>query len=183
MRELSLHILDLAQNSVVAGASALSLLIEQEGRRLRLVIEDNGCGMEPDFLAQVCDPFVTTRKTRSVGLGIPLFRQAAEDTGGSFDIRSAPGKGTRLQGLFNIDHLDMMPLGDLGGTFASLVQCNPEMDISLSYTVDGRAFKLSTQMLRDELGDVPLSTPEVVLWIGAYIREQTEAIEQADGPQ
>ena len=178
MKELSLHLLDIAQNSVSAGASSIDLTLEEnEEGRLRLVIADNGRGMTPDFLAQVTDPFTTTRTTRKVGLGLPLLRMTAEQTGGELHIESQAGVGTTVTALFQSNHIDCPPLGDLAGTVALLIQGAPHAEWTLSRTTPKGSYRLDTRELREILGpQVPLSEPSVVLWIREYLQEQEAAV-------
>jgi len=130
MQELSLNILDVAQNSVRAGATLTEITVDEQPAddRLTISIRDNGCGMAPEQVRQVTDPFFTTRTTRRVGLGVPLLKMAAELTGGSLEITSEPGRGTSLRAVFGLNHIDRMPLGDIAATICSLVQCNPDID-------------------------------------------------------
>ena len=94
MRDLSLHLLDLTQNSVTAGASLVEILLTlEENGWLTMVIRDDGRGMSPELLARVTSPFATTRTTRKVGLGIPMMQENAEKTGGKLNIRSTEGEG------------------------------------------------------------------------------------------
>lgn len=174
MRELSLNVLDIAQNSIAAGATCIELTVDvslQEDR-LTIRIADNGCGMTPEQIAQVRDPFYTTRTTRKVGMGVPLFRMAAEMAGGSLTITSAPGEGTCVTATFQLSHIDRLPLGDMRGTVMALVRLNPHLDFVYRYTVDGKGYTLDTHELREVLGDVPLDTPDVMEWIGDFLREQ-----------
>ena len=135
MKELSLHVLDVAQNSISAGATRLELtLTEDAGGWLTVVIADNGRGMTPEFLSRATDPFTTTRTTRKVGLGLPLYRMAAEQTGGTLDIQSAEGVGTTVTARFDRKHLDCPPLGDLAGTVALLIQGSPELTWTYRHT-------------------------------------------------
>ena len=115
MEELSLHLLDLIQNSVKAGASLVEIIITEKAGLLTIILEDNGCGMSEEFLSRVESPFTTTRTTRKVGLGIPLFKQAALMAGGDFSITSRQGEGTRLTATFELDNIDRAPMGDLAG--------------------------------------------------------------------
>jgi len=179
MKEVSLHLLDVAQNSVTAGAKRIDLTLEEDDTGCcRLTIADDGCGMSPEFLAQVTDPFTTTRTTRKVGLGLPLLRMTAEQTGGALTIESQVGKGTTVRALFHTDHIDCPPLGDLSGTVALLIQGAPDVEWTWQHTTPKGTCTLDTRQLREILGpDVPLSEPSVVLWIGEYLREQEEAIQ------
>ena len=178
MKELSLHLLDVAQNSVTAGARHIDLtLTENEQRDYRLVIADDGCGMTPEFLAQVTDPFSTTRTTRKVGLGLPLLRMMAEQTGGCLDIESQAGVGTTVTALFHGSHIDCPPLGDLSGTVALLIQGAPDAEWTWTHITPKGSYVLDTRELREVLGpDVPLSEPSVALWIREYLQEQEASI-------
>ena len=173
MRELSLNILDIAQNSLSAGATLVILTVQEDKQAdsLLLAVEDNGCGMDTQTLAQVRDPFYTTRTTRKVGMGIPLFRMAAEMTGGFLDIVSQPGKGTVVTASFHLSHIDRMPLGDMIGTITALIRLNPDVDFVYCHTVDDRSFQMDTREMREQLGDVPLCEPDVMEWIDSYLRE------------
>lgn len=179
MRELSLHVMDIAQNSIAAGASLIAVRVQEctKEDRLTIVVEDNGKGMTEEQVKQVCDPFYTTRTTRKVGLGIPLFQMAARMTGGDVSIASTPGVGTTVTAVFVPSHVDMIPLGDINSTILLLITCNPERDFLFERTVDGRSLELDTRKLRDILGgEVPLNSPDVTQWIKDYLREQSETI-------
>ncbi|HIU32583.1 MAG TPA: ATP-binding protein [Candidatus Caccousia avistercoris] len=180
MRELALNVMDVAQNSISAGASLIQLTVEEDSRadRLSITLEDNGCGMTEEQVKSVVDPFYTTRTTRKVGLGVPLFKMEAEMTGGSFAIRSQKGKGTVLTAVFVPSHVDMIPLGDIGGTVHLLITCNPERDFVFRRRRDGAEFALDTRELRQVLGEsVPLNAPEVSQWIQGFLEEQTALLE------
>ena len=178
MREISLHILDLAQNSLTAGASVLCIEVAEDRKadRLTITLADDGRGMDAEFLKNVVSPFTTTRTTRKVGLGIPMFKANAELTGGSFHIESEVGKGTRLTAVFVLSSIDRPPLGDLAATMFSLVIANPKFHLSLLYTVDGDSFALDTQEIMDTLGSVPLDTPEVAAWMQEYLQEGIQSL-------
>ncbi len=173
MRELSLNVLDIAQNSIVAGATLITLTVLEETAedRLTLTIADNGRGMTAEQLAQVRDPFYTTRTTRKVGMGIPLFRMAAEMAEGALSIESAVGEGTTVTATFRLSHIDRMPLGDMAGTVSALIRLNPHLDFWYRHGVDGNVFELDTRALREVLEDVPLSEPDVMEWINATMAE------------
>ena len=129
MKELSLNILDISQNSVKAGASRVDITVTESVKRdiVSIKVEDNGCGMSEDMLKTVIDPFVTTRTTRKVGLGIPLVRQLAIDTEGTFDIKSKIGEGTVLYADFKLTHLDRPPLGDISSTLVPIISSAPSI--------------------------------------------------------
>lgn len=173
MKELSLHLLDVAKNSTAAGAKSVSITLEEETTGwLAVTIADDGRGMAPEFLSQVTDPFTTTRTTRKVGLGLPLLRLTAEQTGGSLDIRSTVGVGTTVTARFCRRHLDCPPLGDMAGAIALLIQGNPEIELTYRHTTPRGEAALSTAELREILGDVSLAEPEVFAWIQDYLTEQ-----------
>lgn len=188
MRELSLNVMDIAQNSISAGASRITISVVEDQREdlLSISVEDNGKGMSQETVQKVIDPFYTTRTTRSVGLGIPLFKMEAEMTGGSFKIDSQLGVGTTLTAVFKPSSVDMIPLGDINGTVQLLISCNPQLDFvyrRVLRTREGeqREFTLETTELRQVLGEeVPLDTPDVVLWIKDYLSEQTDALFQPE---
>ena len=173
MKELSLHLLDIAQNSIAAGARHVDLEVEECEGVLRLTVADDGRGMSPEFLASVTDPFTTTRTTRKVGLGLPLLRLAAEQTGGSLQVESQLGVGTTVTATFYIEHIDCPPLGDTDSTVALLAQGLPEgMELSYTRKTPQGTFRFDTGEIRAVLGpDVPLSTPEVAEWMRAYVAE------------
>lgn len=180
MQELSLNVLDIAQNSIRAGASLTTIRVEEDtaANELAISIEDDGCGMTEEQVKQVTDPFYTTRTTRKVGLGVPFFKMAAEMTGGSFTLRSVPGEGTCLTARFVRDSIDRMPLGDMCGTVCILIRMNPSLDFRYIRALDGKSFTVDTRELRKILGDVPLDTPEVMEWIQDFIMEQTDELTQ-----
>lgn len=178
MRELSLHILDIVQNSITAGAFLIGITVAEEPAedRIRIVVTDNGCGMSPEKVRLVIDPFYTTRTTRKVGMGIPLFRMAAEMTGGGLTIQSEPGVGTTVTAVFVRSHIDCIPLGDIDGTIMALIRMNPGLDFTYSRAYNRHSFTLDTRSFREILDGVPMDTPEVAKWIAGYLREQTQLL-------
>ena len=172
MKEISLNILDIAENSVKAGAALTEISIEETETKLSVSIKDNGCGMDEETLNRVTDPFYNTRTTRKVGLGIPLFKEAAEQTGGSFSIQSRENFGTHTSAVFNKDHLDCMPLGDIISTVTTLIQGHPDSDFLFTHKIGDKEIRLDTRELRAVLGDVPLSEYEVICWIEEFLKEQ-----------
>ncbi len=181
MKELSLHILDIAQNSLKAGASRVGIDISETPLTLKITVSDDGCGMSPELLARVTDPFTTTRTTRKVGLGIPLFKLAAEQTGGSLEIDSEPGRGTTLRAVFTNRHIDLPPLGDIPSTIVSLVQGSPGVDFVYRHSSGDMEFELDTSEVRARLDGVPLDEPEVLEWIAAYVRDGEDGFQITDG--
>ncbi len=180
MKELSLNVLDIAQNSISAGATLVTVeTVEDEAAdRLTIRILDNGRGMTPEQVAHVTDPFFTTRTTRKVGLGVPLFKMAAEMAGGAFSIRSEVGRGTAVEASFQLSNVDRMPLGDMEDTLFMLIHMNPQLDFVYKRGKNGRSFTLDTRELRQILGEVPLSDPEVGAWIKEYLREQLASLSE-----
>ena len=178
MKEISLNILDIAMNSVKANADTVEILLDETADTLRVEIRDNGCGMKPDFLAAVTDPFTTTRTTRKVGLGIPLFKLACEQTGGAFTVVSRheseypDSHGTETAATFIKNHIDFTPLGDVVSTLSTLIQGSPDIRWIFRHARPGGEVSLDTEELRAVLGDVPLSAPEVIGWITGYLEEQ-----------
>nr|WP_330374162.1 ATP-binding protein [Lachnoclostridium sp. An14] len=173
MTEISLNILDVAENSTRAGASLVTITVSADtaADRLTVIIDDDGCGMTEEQVAHVTDPFFTTRTTRKVGLGVPFFKYAAESTGGSFTIQSQPGVGTTVTAVFVLSHIDRMPLGDISSTIHTLVVYHPDTDFRYIYEYDGKSFTLDTREFREILGDVPFDTPEISSYIMEYLTE------------
>lgn len=180
MKELSLNILDIVQNSISAEATLIKVLLEETDETLRITIEDNGRGMSPDFLATVIDPFSTTRKTRKVGMGIPLFKLAAEQTGGELTISSRTkdmspdDHGTEISAFFYKNHMDFTPLGDVVSTIISLIQGCPVVDFLFEHQLPGgTVVRLDTREMREALGDeIPLNSFEVLEWARESLNEQ-----------
>ncbi len=186
MKELSLNILDIAENSVKAGAALTEIRLEQTADTLTLTIADNGCGMEEETVRRVTDPFYTTRTTRPVGLGLPLLRLAAEQTGGSLTVTSRPASthpddhGTTVTAVFHTDHIDCPPLGDAAETLLTLVQGHPDSDfLFIHRRPDGPPVEADTRQLRQILEDVPLNSYEVLQWFRGYLREAYAATADA----
>ena len=179
MKEISLNILDIAENSVKARASLTEIYVTEEGDTLTLTIKDDGCGMDEQTVRSVIDPFYTTRKTRSVGLGIPLLKLACEQTGGTLDITSSVGEddhGTTLRAIFFKNHIDFTPLGDVTSSIVTLIQGHPDTDFLFCHKTEGGEVTLDTREIRAVLEDVPLDTYEVICWIRSNIEEQYDEI-------
>jgi anti-sigma regulatory factor (Ser/Thr protein kinase) len=166
MEDLSLHMLDIAENSIDAGASRveIKIIISESDDRLMLKIIDNGRGMDEDMIRMVKDPFFTTKTVRQkkFGLGIPLLAQAAEECNGKFSIESEVDKGTVITAEFQWSHIDIKPLGDIGSTMTVLIGGHPEVDFLLSYEKDDFFYKLDTEELKKDLNDVPINLPDVL---------------------
>ena len=189
MRELSLNVMDIVQNSVRAGASLITVQVAESKKHdtLTITITDNGCGMSAEQVKSVIDPFFTTRTTRKVGLGVPLFKMEAEMTGGSFQIDSEEGKGTKVTAVFRPSHVDMIPLGDIASVIHHLITdiasvihllitCNPELDFLFTHSVEEKEITLDTRTLREQLEGVPFTEPAVSAWIREYLVEAEEEL-------
>lgn len=180
MTELSLHVLDIAENSVRANASLVEITVKVDtaGDTLTICIKDNGEGMDKELLEKVVDPFYTTRTTRKVGLGIPFFKYSAEVTGGHFYIYSQPGIGTEIGCTYTLSHIDRIPLGDMASTIYTLVIFHPNIDFTYLYQVDKESFVLDTREFREVLGDVSFGTPDVSSYIKEFLTENTKEVNQ-----
>lgn len=178
MKEISLNILDIAENSVKAGAALTEISIAETEETLTLTITDNGSGMTEEVLKGVTDPFYTTRTTRKVGMGLPLLKLEAEQTGGSLSITSRhisnfpDSHGTLVCAVFYKNHIDCTPLGDAVASITTLIQGHPDRDFLFTHTKNGKTVSLDTRELRQILEDVPLSSYEVIKWIEQYLNEQ-----------
>ena len=177
MRDISLHILDIAENSIRAEASLINIdiRINQAKDTLTVIIDDNGCGMSSEMVQRVKSPFATTRTTRNVGLGIPLFAAGCENTGGSLEIESQPGKGTRITAVYRNSHIDRPPLGDIAGTISALVVTSPDTDFVFTAQED-EVFEFDTREIKKTLGEVPITEPAVVKFIKDYLSEGTKQV-------
>ena len=176
MKELSLNILDIAQNSIKAEAEHVEITLDQRGDWLTIMIADDGKGMSPEFAAEAANPFTTTRTTRKVGMGLPLFKLAAEQTGGTFSLvsqqaqREGDAHGTTVRATFDTAHVDCEPLGDVAETILTLIQGNPDLSLTYLYKTQSGEVRLSTDEMREILGDeVPLNSPEVLAWARAFL--------------
>lgn len=178
MRELSLHILDLAQNSIEAGAHHLQIDInENEDGYFTFVISDDGRGMTEEMVKKVRDPFVTTRLTRKVGMGIPFMDMVTAQCGGYFDIKSVPGEGTTVKAAFKADNIDRPPLGDIAGSIAVLLAGAPGLNLVFTYKAKTGTFVFDTDEVRAVLGkDTDFSHPEIYRWTEGYLRQQLKAL-------
>lgn len=177
MRELSLHILDIVQNSISADATIVEIEIEENLRldELKITVCDNGKGMSEEMVSQVTDPFFTTRTTRKVGLGIPMFKANAEGCEGSFELCSKLGVGTTLKANFKHSHIDRVPLGNMADTIMTCVMSNPQGDLYYKHQINQKFFVFSTLDIRKVLGDdVPLDDLDVLRWIASFVDEGLE---------
>ena len=178
MRELSLNVLDIVQNSITAKASLIEIeLIEDiNDDILKINIFDNGKGMTEEQIKSVTDPFYTTRTTRKIGLGIPLFKMAAEMSGGTFKIESAVGVGTKIYTSYIHSSIDRMPVGNINETVSMLIRMNPDIDFIYTLSYNEKSYSIDTRELRAQLDDIPLDTPDVIDWINEYLTENDSMI-------
>lgn len=178
MKELSLHILDLMQNSLSAEATEIVVeIIENAGNDLYSIsIRDNGKGMTSDMVGKVTDPYFTTRTTRKVGLGVPLLKEHAERTGGYLTVDSAPGQGTCITASFSMNHVDRQPLGDIGGVIVQTVASNPEVRFRYSHTTGSGTYTFDSQEVIEVLGSTPINNAEVITFLKEMISENLKCI-------
>ena len=173
MHELSLHILDIVENSTGAGADTVAVKVEEDSLHdvMRIRIEDNGRGMDAAMVSSITDPFVTTRTTRKVGLGLPLMDMTTRMCDGSLRIESAVGVGTIVDASWRLGHMDRPPLGNMAATLKTILVMNPDMHFRYCHTVGERSFTLDSGEIRTALGDLPLTQPEVLEWLDGYLKE------------
>ena len=183
MKELSLNVLDIAMNSVKAKATLIGIHITENDETLTMEIIDNGCGMTAEFLRGVIDPFCTTRTTRKVGLGVPLLKLAAEQTGGGVTITSRHESeypndhGTHVTATFYKQHIDFTPMGDIISTVTTLIQGSPDIDFDFQHKSNTLLVSLDTREVREVLGpEIPLSEPEILSWIADNLNDQYKNI-------
>jgi anti-sigma regulatory factor (Ser/Thr protein kinase) len=188
VRELALHVLDILQNTVEAGATRATLTISEDmpADRLTITVADNGRGMDAATVARVTDPFYTTRTTRHVGLGLPLYAMAAEQAGGRLRIASQPGVGTTVEATFQLSHPDRQPLGDMAGTLLAFLLSARTPELRYEHRLrqgsapgDDQTFEFDTADIRTELGDVPFSHPAVAQWLAEYLEEGENVLRSA----
>jgi anti-sigma regulatory factor (Ser/Thr protein kinase) len=183
MREIALHLLDIAENSAAADSRNISIEVHEDlhSDRLSACVIDDGRGMDLETVQRVQDPFYTTRTTRNVGLGIPLLKLAAEMAEGNLSLQSEPGQGTRVEAVFRHSHVDRMPLGDIASTFLTALISHPDIHWSFVYrTTDkngnSRDFVFDDAELKTELGDLSLTEPEILTFVRGMLEEGIEAL-------
>lgn len=178
MKDLSLHVLDIAQNSISAGAKRIVISLRVSGvpPELEFEMTDDGRGMEPEFLKIVTDPFTTSRTTRQVGLGIPLLRQSAEIADGELIIESVTGKGTTIRATFKRDHIDRIPIGDIAGTLVLLISANPEIIWVVQLKSHKEEYLLDMEEVAGVLDGVSIQNSEVLLWIQNTLQESVNLV-------
>ncbi|PKM66310.1 MAG: ATP-binding protein [Firmicutes bacterium HGW-Firmicutes-2] len=178
MKELSMHILDIATNSVRAGASRILITVSEDviNNEFRFDIEDNGKGIPDDILDTIKNPFTTSRTLRKVGLGIPLLDENCRLCDGFLEITSKVGKGTTLKSMMVYNHIDRPPMGDIVNTIIGLMTSNETIDIGYKHCYNDNCFEISTKDLQEELEDVPLTSVSVIQWLRAFLAESLEEL-------
>ncbi len=178
MKEISLHILDIMQNSVTAAADLIELTVVEDEKNdiLSFSVKDNGKGMSEELLLSVTDPFTTGRTTRKVGLGIPLLKHACELTGGKIDIKSKLGEGTVISATFVYSNIDRQPLGNMSETMHQLITSYEDVDFIYSHKVNDKEFMVDTREFKKILGEVSFRENAVSLWILEFLKEGEEEL-------
>lgn len=174
MEDLSLHILDIAENAIGAHATVIEIILNEDTKQdlMTLEIADNGIGMDEETTKRVLDPFYTTRTTRRVGLGLPFLSEAAKAANGMLTIASRPGSGTRVKATFQRSHVDRQPVGNMADTIVTLIAGRPDLDIIYEHWIDGHVVSFNTKDVREVWGE-SIATPEILRFIRQYI-EQAE---------
>lgn len=177
MKELALHILDVAENGIAAGADRISITVEEYPAKnsMTITIEDNGSGVPADVMERITDPFYTTRTTRRVGLGLSLFENTARQCNGALTVDSEPGHGTRVTATFAYDHIDRPPLGDMAATLMTLIYGNPEGDLVYRYRSGRKEIVIDTKEARKKFENRPITDPDVF----RHLMDQMEQIKTA----
>jgi hypothetical protein len=173
MDELSMHILDVVQNSIKANASIVEIVIEENKYKdiFQIQIKDNGEGMNEETLQKVCDPFFTTRTTRQVGMGLSLFKMACEQTNGVFHVESIENMGTTINASFTYHHIDRAPLGNIVDTLMILILNDKNVDIYYKHIIEEHSFIFDTKEIKKILGDTPIQDNTVILWLKNYLQD------------
>ena len=178
MTELALHILDIAQNSIRAKAGLIEIYITEKPSKNQYLIDilDDGPGIDEQVIKKVDDPFYTSRKSRKVGLGLPLFKQNAELSGGSIQIISEKGKGTHINASFGFNHIDRPILGDIAGTLLILMANENETEIRYKHQTSNGEYIFDSQEVKEILEGMPISSPEIRKYLKEMIQENLEQI-------
>lgn len=172
MKDLSMHILDIVENSVKAGATEVVVDLNHHDDALDMTIRDNGCGMDSETVKKVFDSYFTSRTTRKVGLGLPFLKMNAEQTGGTVRVESEPGKGTVVTATFVITHIDCVPQGDIAATLALLITGHPDINFRIRVTKTTGSFEISSEEIKEVLDGVPVSHPKVNVFIRNMLKEE-----------
>jgi hypothetical protein len=186
LRELSLHILDVVENGITAGADIIRIQVDESRSTdlLSIIIKDNGRGIPAEKLKKLQDPFVTSRTTRRVGLGLSLLAAAAERCDGKMEVTAGSGGGTEVRTSFRYSHIDRAPIGDMASTMTTLLMGNPGIDFVYTHVIDGQEFGLDTRELKKEMGEHPLEDPMVIYQLGERIRTSLNQLKSStDKPE
>lgn len=178
MKDLSLHMLDIAQNSIAANATKIDIMVSEDEVNdcLTVIIEDNGKGMSPEILKKVTDPYTTSRTTRKVGLGLPLLQDACRQTGGKLTVESTVGKGTKVMAELGLGHIDRQPLGDIAGVLVLLVSANTAVNFTYQHARNGKIYIFSSEEVKEVLDGVPLNTPDIIRLMREMIASNLEEL-------
>ncbi len=179
MQDLSLHILDIVENSIDAGATKIEIMIDENIKKnfLKIKIKDNGKGMNNKVLKKILDPFYTTKNVRRVGLGLSLFAQSVREAEGKIGVESELGKGTTVKATMKYDHIDRRPLGNMGDTITALIGTKGnEIDFIYEHCKDNKCFKLDTREIKDALDGIPINNPEVIKFLRNKIKKELNRI-------
>jgi hypothetical protein len=179
MEDLSLHILDVAENSIAAGARHIDITVQEDASQdmLTLEIADDGKGMDPETVKRATDPFYTTRTTRKVGLGLALLEEAARAAEGGLDIHSRVGEGTRVRATFKLSHIDIKPMGNMAETLTALVASSSQADIRYVHKWNGHSFTFDTKEIRDTLGTSDMSSARVLAFMRDYLTKNLHHVQ------
>jgi anti-sigma regulatory factor (Ser/Thr protein kinase) len=180
MEDLSLHILDIAENSVNAGARNISIVVEEDVQldRLTIEIEDDGKGMNAEAAERAADPFYTTRKTRRIGMGLALLKEAAEMANGRMEIRSAPSAGTTIKASFQLNNIDRKPLGNMAETITALLATENQVNILYRHSRGGKAVVFDSKHVESQLGDILLNSIEALSLVRTYLEQEESGLAQ-----
>lgn len=178
MKELSMHILDIANNSIRAGATQMQIKVIEDvaNNRFEFHVDDNGCGIEPKMLKNILNPFTTSRTLRKVGLGLSLLNDTCTLCEGHLDIQSEVGKGTKLIATMVYDHIDRPPMGDIVSSIAGLITSNEHCNIHYFHSYNDQSFDFSTDEIKEVLGDVSIKEPSIYVWMKGFIQENLDEI-------
>lgn len=178
MKELSMHILDIAMNSVKAEARLIEIKIEEsiKNNSIKITIKDDGKGMSKEVLEHVTNPFYTTRTTRKVGLGLPMLKEASERCNGYLKISSELGIGTVVESVFERNNIDRAPLGNIGDTILVIINALTNCELIYNHEVDGNEFQISTKQLKEILGDADINDSNIIMWVKDYVNENIKEL-------
>jgi len=178
MEDISLHILDIAENSIKAKAKNIKIKFHEnkDKDQTTLEISDDGEGMDEKTLNRALDPFFTTKNTRKVGLGLSLLSEAANAANGTFSIKSEPGKGTHLKAVFQTSHIDKKPMGNMASTLISIISGYPEIDLVYIHSLDNEEYKLDTKEIKSQLNGIPINSPEVLKILKSNIKKGIDSV-------